>query len=320
MHSPLKNTQPVPTTWRWVTREEIDDKRWNGVVHFAPNAMPYAYTWYLDAVAMEWDGLIAGDYEAVFPVPFRQKWGISYAYQPPFTQQLGMYSQQGSQVIDIEGALSLLVERFPLVEIQLNSGNAVPDHFNTKPRPNFELALNAPYEEIEAKYSGNLKRSLKKAEKFAIHTTQSISPETFTSFYLRHMRSKDVSIDSTTKHTMHRLIYKAQSYGLGSIIGAYVEDELVAANFFLSGPMRIINLMPVSSPKGKEVFAMHVIMNQCVIKNADQMKYLDFEGSAIDGVARFYKGFGAERNQYAFVQHEALSFPYRFLRKISRRK
>ena len=107
---------------------------------------------------------------------------------------------------------------------------------------------------------------------------------------------------------------------MGSIIGAYVEDELVAANFFLSGPMRIINLMPVSSPKGKEVFAMHVIMNQCVIKNADQMKYLDFEGSAIDGVARFYKGFGAERNQYAFVQHEALSFPYRFLRKISRRK
>ena len=61
--------------------------------------------------------------------------GISYAYQPPFTQQLGMYSQQGSQVIDIEGALSLLVERFPLVEIQLNSGNAVPDHFNIKLDP-----------------------------------------------------------------------------------------------------------------------------------------------------------------------------------------
>ena len=100
------------------------------------------------------EGLIAGDYEAVFPVPFRQKWGISYAYQPPFTQQLGMYSQQGSQVIDIEGALSLLVERFSLIEIQLNSGNTIPDQFNITARPNFELALNAPYDALEAKYSG----------------------------------------------------------------------------------------------------------------------------------------------------------------------
>ena len=65
---------------------------------------------------------------------------------------------------------------------------------------------------------------------------------------------------------------------------------------------------------------MHVIMNQCVIKNADQMKYLDFEGSAIDGVARFYKGFGAEGKEYAFLQHEALPFPYSLLRKISKRK
>ena len=316
----MKNSPPIHSTWRWVKREDIDDKRWNGVVHFAPNAMPYAYTWYLDAVAMEWEGLVAEDYEAVFPVPIRQKWGISYVYQPPFTQQLGMYSQQGSQVIGIEDALLLIVKRFSLVEIQLNSGNSVPDYFKATSRPNFELALNASYDALEAKYSGNLKRSLKKADKCAIHTTQSISPETFTSFYLKHMRSKDPSIDHTTRHTMHRLIYKAQSYGLGSIVGAYVEDELIAANFFLSGPMRIINLMPVSSPKGKEVNAMHVIMNQCVIKNADQMKYLDFEGSALDGVARFYKGFGAERKEYAFVQHEELPFPLSILRKISKRK
>ena len=46
------------------------------------------------------------------------------------------------------------------------------------------------------------------------------------------MQSKDSSIDQTTKHTMHRLIYKAQSYGLGSIIGAYLEDELVAGKLF----------------------------------------------------------------------------------------
>ena len=31
-------------------RDEIDDKRWNGCVHYAFNAIPYAYTWYLDNI------------------------------------------------------------------------------------------------------------------------------------------------------------------------------------------------------------------------------------------------------------------------------
>ena len=35
-------------------REEIDDKRWNGCVHFALGAPPYAYTWFLDNVCEEW--------------------------------------------------------------------------------------------------------------------------------------------------------------------------------------------------------------------------------------------------------------------------
>jgi hypothetical protein len=39
------------------------------------NSRIYAFSWYLDAVADHWDVLVYGDYEAVMPLPWRQKMG-----------------------------------------------------------------------------------------------------------------------------------------------------------------------------------------------------------------------------------------------------
>ena len=46
---------------RWLSRKDIDDKLWNGCVHFALGAVPYAYTWYLDNICEDWMGLVADD-------------------------------------------------------------------------------------------------------------------------------------------------------------------------------------------------------------------------------------------------------------------
>ena len=61
-----------------VPYEQIDRKKWDTCIHFAVNGLPYAYTWYLDAVSEYWDGLVYGDYEAVMPLTWNKKHGISY--------------------------------------------------------------------------------------------------------------------------------------------------------------------------------------------------------------------------------------------------
>lgn len=78
---------------RRISREDIDDKKWNGCVHYASNGNPYGYTWHLDAISEVWEGLVEGDYESVFPLVWNEKLRLAkQLYQPFFAQQLGIYS------------------------------------------------------------------------------------------------------------------------------------------------------------------------------------------------------------------------------------
>jgi hypothetical protein len=65
--------------------------------------------------------------------------------------------------------------------------------------------------------------------------------------------------------------------------------------------------------KGKESSAMYYFLNDFISKNEGRV--LDFEGSNNEGLARFYKGFGAhEENYFSYVLNR-LPLPLRLLKK-----
>ena len=65
----------------YVKRDDIDTAKWDSCIARSVNGIVYAYSWYLDIVAENWDALIGDDYQAVFPLPHNVKYGISYIYQ-----------------------------------------------------------------------------------------------------------------------------------------------------------------------------------------------------------------------------------------------
>ena len=77
---------------RYLKNSEIDTGKWDETVLGSVNTSIYAYSWYLDIVCDSWDALVEDDYVGVMPLPWKQKVGIKYLYQPPFTQQLGLFS------------------------------------------------------------------------------------------------------------------------------------------------------------------------------------------------------------------------------------
>ncbi len=42
---------------------------------------------------------------------------------------------------------------------------------------------------------------------------------------------------------------------------------------------------------------------------------LDFEGSSIPGLARFYKGFGANPSNFFLLKYNNLPFPFKYFKK-----
>ncbi|RYY85548.1 MAG: hypothetical protein EOO15_16730 [Chitinophagaceae bacterium] len=67
---------------RYLPHAEIDKARWDNALMRCPNATLYATSRYLDHMSPGWDALVQGDYDALFPLPWRSKWGLRYVYQP----------------------------------------------------------------------------------------------------------------------------------------------------------------------------------------------------------------------------------------------
>ena len=53
---------------RFLRRSEIDLDKWDDTIAKATHSLPYAFSWYLDAVAEHWDALVMDDYKAVMPL------------------------------------------------------------------------------------------------------------------------------------------------------------------------------------------------------------------------------------------------------------
>lgn len=301
---------------RLLKREEIDDKVWNGCVHFAVNALPYAYSWYLDNVCEEWEGLVMGNYKAVMPLVFGKKFGQDYLYQPFFTQQLGVFTSLPITKNLVNKFIENIPEKYKYIDINLNEINDISESKFVSKRTNHILDLNLDYALIKANYSKNTLRNLKKAEANQLLIESNISPENFVDFYIKNTATKVEKFEEKHRHILHRIIYKALSYQLGSVIGITNKNqELIAANFILFHPTRIINLLPTSSKEGKDLNAMPFLIDHLLQRNAGQKKIFDFEGSMISGVAQFYKGFGAEEINYFRLKRNNLPLFYRIFKK-----
>ena len=87
--------------------------------------------------------------------------------------------------------------------------------------------------------------------------------------------------------------------GVGQLLGAYTQrNELCAAAFFLISNGKAIYLLASSGKEGLEQRAMFALVDHFINIHSETPLILDFEGSDIESIARFYKGFGAMPCEY----------------------
>jgi len=280
---------------------EIDFERWDHNVENAVNSFVYAYSWYLDIVSPGWEALVSDHYEFIMPLPLKKKYGISYLVQPFLTQQLGVFSKS-----KIDGNITrAFIKKIPYLSYQLSFHHDIDD-FETSEFPNYIIHLSKDYESIQACYSKNTLRNIGKAEKYKLSIDDQISTDEFTSFYVSVHRNFRQPIPT---EMLLRLLKKGMAFSLISLSGVRNESgELIAAVALLVNQKRIIYLLPASNEEGKKKSAMFLQIDRLLKSNAKTGKIIDFEGSKIEGVARFYKGFGAKKETYFVVKKMRPSF------------
>jgi hypothetical protein len=301
----------------YVENKDIDRNRWDHLVSQSHNGLIYSCSWFLDLVCESWDALIEDDYHAVLPLPKRKKYGIEYVFQPFYTNQFGVISIEDVNAEKVNSFLQSIPARFRYVDIMLNFQNKTTAvGYSVIERKAQFLNLNSGYDEIRKKYDSNLKRNLQKAEKNGIIVRSDVPPETVTD-YFRKARGEELGNFSTQDYqTLTKILQTAVQKGNGFTLGAYANNnELLAAAGFLKDRKRIIFVKGGSSAAGRELGAMHAIMDYVIRQNQNKNLLFDFGGSIVPTVARFYKSFGAEDYLYLHVKRNRLPVYLRWLKK-----
>ena len=280
---------------RLLSHNEIDFAKYDSCIENSMQGKVYAMSWYLDAVFPDWSVYVVDDYDVVMPVPLKRKLGLVYALQPQFCQQLGVFSKSWLSRLQARE----LIAKLPfLYRLCFNSGNVdVCDE--KKLRPNYVLDLSYDYEVLNAGFSLQCRRNVKKAKSF-VQTVAEISRDDYLVFLRENagqwMGKLQIPI-------LTRLIDNAISAGCAEFISVRDENShVLAAVFFVRWGGRLYYISPVSSEKGRNCLSMSFLMNDMVERNSGKSLLIDFEGSVIESIRNFYTGFGAKNEPYPMLE------------------
>ena len=300
------------SNFRHLSRKEINIDKWNQCIDTSANGLIYAKAEYLDNLAGNWDALIWDEYESVMPLTGNRKYGARYLYQPPFCQQLGMFGDG-----NVDAFLTRAKELYSYAEISLNFSNVIAEtsmHIKeVTPRQNFMLDLNTDYENIAADYSHDLKKNLQRSRQFQLTYREAVDAEKTISLY-RHSygprfpyvkpRHYEGLLNFCLLFPHHYLIREA-----------WDNDQLVSAALCLKDNKRIYFIISTTIPEGRNKEANHFLVDQLIREFSGKKLLLDFEGSDIEGIATFYKNFGAISQPYPFIKWNNLRWPWRVFKK-----
>jgi hypothetical protein len=295
----------------------IDPHKWDACIVNSQNRLPYALSWWLDAVCPEWDALVQDDYLAVMPLTHGHKLGIHYLYQPYFTQQLGIFSPSPITPLIITDFLKAIPLKYKYVQIQLNSHNNVQHAdlaFST--RKNFILDLKPSAIELASNYHRNCRRNIQKAINAGFTVKQGPSSSVFTSFIRNNLDKQLTGTRKSFYPTLARVTSASMQQSAGEIVGIYSHTgELAAAGWFITALGRCLFQVCASTEKGKENQAMYLLVNHMISRNAGSGLVFDFAGSNIPGIAYFNSGFGSTVTHYPVIKRNLLPWPVKWLKK-----
>jgi len=299
---------------KYLHHSEIDYEKWDRCIDEAPNSRVYAASWYLDRTAVVWDALIWGDYEFVMPLPVKRKLGVSYLYQPLYCQQLGIVPPAPAEIA-VE-FFTEIARKFRYSDIQLNALNLPPKQLKSAQffsRKNYLLLLATDYETLFSAYSKNTHRNIAKANNNRLNYVEGIRLEEFLELKLKSITA---GFQKSAFQKLKSIIAYSQYKGIGEIVGVYSPGNvLCAAVFFLRWKDRIIYLNAVSTREGKEMRAMFFLIDHFLKSCSGKNLTIDFEGSTIPGIARFFEGFGATPETYYRMKINRLPFPVKWLKR-----
>ncbi len=280
----------------------------------SPSYCIFQQPWWLNAVAgNQWEEIVlqkGGKIIARMPYILKKKWGLKLSLMPAFTQALGPWIQP----LDGKYATRLSRER----KILKNLAKQLPvfDYFDqnfhysiTNWLPfywqNFEQTTRYTYviddlsdpEKIWGGFKGNIRREIRKAqEKLTVVSDLGVS-ELWRMYLLTFERQNTTPqysfasfkrLDNACKNNNARKLLFAVDDQERTHAALYVVWDANAAYYLIGG----------ADPELRNSGASSLLMWETIKYVSGKTEKFDFEGSMIESIERFFRGFGGHQKRY----------------------
>lgn len=296
-----------------IPANKIDTAKWDDCVANNANGLIYAYSYYLNAMAIEWHGLVINNYETIFPIPAKKKLGIQYLYMPAFTQQLGFIGNLNLVNSNVINAIQQFVK---YGSPYLNFSNHIVATQQCVARNNFIVQLQQPYVAIRNQYKKTIDYSLAKAEKFKLKYVIGDDVKEAVLLYQQYNKNNMQHVTNTDYINFQNLLLQLQANN--QILIRKVESaekELMSIALLMKDNKRYYNIINVTPEAGRKCEANYFLYNHILQELAEQPMLFDFEGSDLPGVQKFYEKFGAINQPYFHWHYNLLPTPIKWLKK-----
>lgn len=293
---------------RLIDKHEIDVFKWDNCVESDRISLPYALHWYLDLCTNDWEALVYNDYQNVMPLPFNKKYGISYIYRPYGTQQLGIFGKEKSPELT-KYFLQHIPKKYRWVDYFFNEDTIEVDYPNCKwePQINQILDLRNSYQSIYENYSTQTIKNLNKAKKANFRIFENDSPDVLIRMFQNNKGKEIPSLDESKYSKMRQIMYAFLHKRKGFIWTVYDDRNTACSGIFIMQfKNRLILMFTAADDYGKQHGGMSFLLNELFIQFSEKHWIFDFEGSNLEGLARFNSGFGAEKRIYYRMVRDTL--------------
>lgn len=298
----------------YLKNHEIDREAWDACISTSPGSKPYAYSWYLDIMAPGWEALIDDDYDSVFPIPAREKFGIKYIATPIFLQQLGTFSPDKSTEAATGEFLDYMPEFYRLIDLSVAQR---PDYkgFKVTERSNYELVLEQPYEKLFQNFSSDCRRIINIASRKKIDLVADVIPDEIIELFISNTGSKLKGVKQRDYQRLGQLMSYCIGSGNGQIIGVRTTGErLIYGIFIIEVPGSATLLFIANSSESREKRINHFVVNNIIRERAGSGITIDFAGSSIPSIASFIESFGTVNHPYYRIFRNTLPWPIRMFK------
>jgi hypothetical protein len=284
---------------------DLDLARWQACVAASPGAPPYVQAWWLAATAGRWAAVVelgpGGEYRSLLPLPLKWRpWG-RVAYQPLFTQQLGLVltaesrHTQAADYLAVAGASCVaFYQQWPPAAPR----SPLPPGFALAERVTYHLDLGASYATICQGYLTGCRRRLRNNQALAqpLVVTESDDLGALISLFLSYRGPAHTGLRPRHYAALRRLYAALRARGLAELrqVRHPATSELLAGALFVRHAGGVIYLFAATSPAGRAASAPILLLDDALRRHAGQPgQVFDFEGGSLPGIGRFFTNFGA---------------------------